>query len=288
VSRIAAAALIAAVLSLGAGACLLLLKSGEGKRAAPRGAGATAPPPREVLEALAALDRRVTRLEEARAAPAEERPAKPEAAAPAETPAAPALSVPPSDLARLRKEIAILRSWLLRASGLELVGRLPADVDLSLVEDLAPAASRSNPDASSYSPDQARGPPDVPLLGDNGAAWCPKDSDSGPEWLEVEFDGSIVPLAVVVRESFNPGAIAAIEAADGDGNYVVLWEGQASSSGGTLIIYLEAAPFPKSLVRVVLDTARAPGWNEIDAVGLIARDGVHWAAAAQASSTYGR
>ena len=40
-------------------------------------------------------------------------------------------------------------------------------------------------------------------------------------------------------------------------------------------------------VKVYLDTSRVPGWNEIDAVELIGRDGSRqWARQASASSTY--
>ena len=40
-------------------------------------------------------------------------------------------------------------------------------------------------------------------------------------------------------------------------------------------------------IRVYLDTAKVPGWNEIDAVELIGRDGTRqWAKSATASSTY--
>jgi hypothetical protein len=40
-------------------------------------------------------------------------------------------------------------------------------------------------------------------------------------------------------------------------------------------------------VKVYLDTARVPGWNEIDAVQIIGRDGSQqWAKHATASSTY--
>ena len=40
-------------------------------------------------------------------------------------------------------------------------------------------------------------------------------------------------------------------------------------------------------VRVYLDTQRVPGWNEIDAVELVGRDGSRqWAAHARASSSF--
>jgi hypothetical protein len=42
-----------------------------------------------------------------------------------------------------------------------------------------------------------------------------------------------------------------------------------------------------SSIRVYLDTGKVPGWNEIDAVELIGRDGSRqWARGASASSTY--
>ena len=41
-------------------------------------------------------------------------------------------------------------------------------------------------------------------------------------------------------------------------------------------------------VKVYLDTTRVPGWNEIDAVELIGRDGSRqWASTSSASSSYG-
>ena len=40
-------------------------------------------------------------------------------------------------------------------------------------------------------------------------------------------------------------------------------------------------------VKLYLDSAGVPGWNEIDAVELVGRDGSHqWARSATASSTY--
>jgi hypothetical protein len=40
-------------------------------------------------------------------------------------------------------------------------------------------------------------------------------------------------------------------------------------------------------IKVYLDTARVPGWNEVDAVELIGKDGSRqWAKRASASSTY--
>ena len=45
--------------------------------------------------------------------------------------------------------------------------------------------------------------------------------------------------------------------------------------------------FDLSRIRIYLDSPKVPGWNEIDAVGLVDEKGTtHWAASARASSTY--
>jgi len=53
---------------------------------------------------------------------------------------------------------------------------------------------------------------------------------------------------------------------------------------------LEPQPRPPASshsVKVYLDTRRVPGWNEIDAVELVGRDGTRqWATAATAISTF--
>jgi hypothetical protein len=41
-----------------------------------------------------------------------------------------------------------------------------------------------------------------------------------------------------------------------------------------------------STIRVWLDTSRVPEHNEIDAVGLLSEAAIHWAVAADASSSY--
>jgi hypothetical protein len=44
-----------------------------------------------------------------------------------------------------------------------------------------------------------------------------------------------------------------------------------------------------SSIRIYLDTTRVTGWNEIDAVEVVGRDGTRqWATGAQASSFYGQ
>jgi len=57
---------------------------------------------------------------------------------------------------------------------------------------------------------------------------------------------------------------------------------------GLLMAIREPAPVGRSNVRVVLDTHRVNGWNEIDSVELVGPDGRAWATSATASSIYGQ
>jgi hypothetical protein len=67
-----------------------------------------------------------------------------------------------------------------------------------------------------------------------------------------------------------------------------LWEG-TSDAGAAPRDFVVKAPLnvTADAVIVYLDTTRVRGWNEIDAIEVVGRDGQrHWAASASASSTY--
>ena len=68
---------------------------------------------------------------------------------------------------------------------------------------------------------------------------------------------------------------------------MLLWSGQANSGGaGPLEVRFAPTAFRTQTLRIVLDTNRTSGWNEIDAVALVGLGGNQWAAGASASSTY--
>lgn len=127
----------------------------------------------------------------------------------------------------------------------------------------------------SYSALQATGPSDTPVAGDYTTAWASQDPDGGIETLELTFDVPVRPTGVAVVESFNPGAITMIEAYDSENDsWVVLYEGEAGPVEETYRIFMpELAPveFVTNQIRLTLDTAAVPSWNEIDAVQLLGR-----------------
>lgn len=151
---------------------------------------------------------------------------------------------------------------------------------------LAPNGKRS------WGPEQAVGEPDTPQAGDLVTAWASLSPDGAQEWLQLEYETPVTIVGVNVRETYNPGAVCKVTALAGEAGgqlgEVVLWEGQdpTREAPGLFAVPVRGEVVAKS-VKVYLDSPRVPGWNEIDAVELVGKDGSRqWARSATASSTY--
>jgi len=121
---------------------------------------------------------------------------------------------------------------------------------------------------------RATGAPDVfPTHGDAKNAWATKDKNRGQEWISVRFPTVANAGSVIIVETFNPGALARIDDLSDPKAPVMLWRDSTSALGESRILSLELAePRPISHLRILLDTTRVTGWNEIDAIGLVPRD----------------
>jgi len=150
----------------------------------------------------------------------------------------------------------------------------------------APAASRG----ADYSPMRATGPRDVNALGDSPNAWAASTADAGPEWLRLQYAEPLPVSEIRVWQNDAPGAIAWITV-EVDGQEVEVWKGTdevpASPTAPVSKVVTLSKPLLTDTVTVYLDTRRATGWNEIDAVEIVAADGRRaWATRAKASTTY--
>jgi hypothetical protein len=148
----------------------------------------------------------------------------------------------------------------------------------------------------SWSPQQAAGAPDTPTVGDQTSAWASQSSDGGTEWLILQYARAVVPRQVEVYESCGPGALFRVTVFDDGDREIEAWSGAdptpatpAASSGATVPV----STIPVSLnvstrkIKIYLACDKVPGWNEIDAVGLVSDKGERqWARQVQASSTY--
>jgi hypothetical protein len=113
--------------------------------------------------------------------------------------------------------------------------------------------------------------------------------DGGAEWLKVDYERETQVAEVRVRETYNPGAIVRVTAVLAGGEEALLWEGEEPSAQAPIDRSFPVANVnvPTKSIKIYLDTKKVPGWNEIDAVELIGKDGSRqWATQASASSSY--
>lgn len=138
-----------------------------------------------------------------------------------------------------------------------------------------------------YGPEQATGEPDTTPGTDAPTAWCSLTPDQQYEWLLLEYDTAVKPTAIVIHQTLNPGAVNRVSALNlMGGEEVSIWTGADTERGDVFRIPLTDC-FATTRVRVWLDSRGVPGFNAVDAVGLVDARGVtHWATAAHATSTY--
>ena len=137
--------------------------------------------------------------------------------------------------------------------------------------------------------EQATGAPDTLTAGDQSTAWAPAVADGGVEWLEAEFENAADLAKIVVRQTNNPGGITKIVAIGDGGVETPIWAGEDPSKGQQLADtpFAVNGAINAKRVRVYVDTAKMPGWEEIDAVQITGRDGAsQWAKSSKASSSY--
>jgi hypothetical protein len=173
-----------------------------------------------------------------------------------------------------------------RLSNLEdIVGQLVDAVNGMVEEQEQKKLAASRPDWSAL---QACGPPDTFTAGDARTAWASAQPNAGPEWLKLDYSGPFQVAGILVRESYNPGAISKVSVVLDNGAEVPVWQGVEPPGGAPVERqYPVSGSLTANSVKVYLDTKRVTGWSEIDAVAIITPDGQrHWATDASASSSY--
>lgn len=124
-----------------------------------------------------------------------------------------------------------------------------------------------------WSASRVLGPPDVyPAYGDHDKAWASLGADDRPEYIEVAFDPPERASGVEIYETFNPGAIDKLELITVKGKRIEIPLGTQPTGGTTSVVsrhHLRCTREPIASVRVSLDSPRVPGWNELDAIGIV-------------------
>jgi hypothetical protein len=148
--------------------------------------------------------------------------------------------------------------------------RVEIDADGRFHQWASTATASSEYQHDDWSAMQATGKPDTEGPGDARTAWASLTADGGEEWLELGYEAPVLPVRVRIHETYNPGAVVKVEARDGKGGWTLLWQGRDPVREGAGWCELDvAAPMAVRTIRITLDSANVPGWNEIDAVELI-------------------
>lgn len=185
-----------------------------------------------------------------------------------------------------------------RLAALELPSRpapQPPPYELSAIQPRRQPLSMPAPMAADFNfargwgHEQACGAPNTLQAGDHPTAWTSKLPDGGPEWLKLDYSNQVQLAEIRVRQTYNPGAISKVAAVLTNGEEVVVWEGVEDPARAPIeTAFAVTGNVQARSVKVYLDTTRVPGWNEIDAVQIVGRDGSRqWASGSSASSNYG-
>ncbi|MCH7729196.1 MAG: hypothetical protein IH991_22350 [Planctomycetes bacterium] len=142
----------------------------------------------------------------------------------------------------------------------------------------------------SWGPEQVIGAPDTPQAGDCQTAWASRTQDGMDEWLELEYAKEVELAAVIIHETYNPGAVYRITAYSKTKMEAELWKGKDPTDTGAARGVSEIKikqRFKTKRIRIHINSTKVKGWNEIDAVGIKDTKGnVQWAIHARASSSY--
>lgn len=107
---------------------------------------------------------------------------------------------------------------------------------------------------------------------DNANAWASLGADDRDEWIEVGYAQPVRISAIEVYETFNPGSVSAIELITADGERITGYQGAPGATGqgaNKLRAEVGCTSSPIVAVRVKLASVTVPGWNELDAIGVV-------------------
>src|SRR5688572_24719696 len=91
---------------------------------------------------------------------------------------------------------------------------------------LVPALAHAQSEKRPWGPEQATGAPNTAVAGDHETAWASATPDGQDEWLLLDYGDPVKQVnAVLVHETYNPGAVNRITAVDDGGRETELWKG---------------------------------------------------------------
>ncbi|TAF32875.1 MAG: hypothetical protein EAZ57_06010 [Cytophagales bacterium] len=126
-----------------------------------------------------------------------------------------------------------------------------------------------------YAAKQALGKPNkLPDVGSSRCAWSPASEDSDiEEWIHLSYKNPMPIRQIAVAENFNPGAIARIYLYDTQNKAYLVYENKQTKAVSALgrmfhVILNQATSYDVQSIKIVLNSRKVPGYNEIDAMGI--------------------
>jgi hypothetical protein len=119
---------------------------------------------------------------------------------------------------------------------------------------------------------QTLGAPNTyPSYGDLGNAWATQNAEGVNEFLTVGFPQNTTGSQVWVVETYNPDAVKSVTVTTANGANVVYTNPKPATVGGCAYILMVPTSTNLAITQVRIDLAAelVPGWNEIDAVGIV-------------------
>jgi outer membrane protein OmpA-like peptidoglycan-associated protein len=115
-------------------------------------------------------------------------------------------------------------------------------------------------------------PNKLPVTGNSPCAWSPaSEASPGEEWIKVGYRTPVKIKQIGVAENYNAGAITKIFAYDPQDKEYLVYTNQKDTThvnGRMLNIYLKETPYKVAALKIVLNTSRIAGYNQLDAVGI--------------------
>lgn len=131
-----------------------------------------------------------------------------------------------------------------------------------------------SPEPRQYRAKQALGIPNkLPAFGDSKCAWSPsKQGNANAEWIKVGFSNPMQIRQVAIAENYNSGAITHIYVYDEAGQEHLLYRNinvaPLSVNGRIFHFFVKKTAYKVKSVKVTLNTAQVPGFNQIDAIAI--------------------
>ncbi len=124
-----------------------------------------------------------------------------------------------------------------------------------------------------YGAQQIVGKPNkLPNVGSSVCAWSPATEASlNDEWIKVGYSKPMRIKQIAVAENFNAGCISRIYGYDVNDKEYLLYTNTKDTTyvlGRMLNIYLKETAFPVAALKIMLNTKRIVGWNQLDAVAI--------------------